>query len=489
MSNGNGKTKMLGIFALAMINVAAVLSLRNYPSMAVYGWSSIGWYVIGTITFLLPLTLAGAELATGWPRGGGVYAWVKEAFGDKSGFIAIFCEWSNNLVWFPTVLAFIASTFAYALNPALANNGFYMFVVMLIAFWGTTLVAFLGEKASSRFTSFGVIAGSIIPAILIIGLGLAYVFTGKPTQLPPLTLAATVPTINLSTLPFIATVVLLFAGMEMAGFHALEVRNPQKDFPRGMLLSALIIFVLTVLGTLAIAIVVPVSQLNLAAGLMQAFQAFLTAFGFDNLLAPLAILVALGGVALLASWLIGPALGLGVVAEEGLMPRLFSRRNKAGSPTGVLILQAVIGTIISLLYVFVPSVSNAYWVLSALTVLLLCIVYMFVFAAVIKLRYSQPDVPRAFRIPGGTTGVWIVGGVGFVATAFTFFVSTIPTGDINMGILPYMALMLVGTALLALPPLVFMKMKKPSWKPAVALTEEPPTSSEPSAVPAEQKEA
>ncbi len=190
MSNGNGKTKTLGIFALAMINVAAVLSLRNYPSMAVYGWSSIGWYVIGTITFLLPLTLAGAELATGWPNGGGVYAWVKEAFGDKSGFIAIFCEWSNNLVWFPT-------------------------------------------------------------------------------------------------LPFIATVVLLFAGMEMAGFHALEVRNPQKDFPSGMLLSALIIFVLTVVGTLAIAIVVPVSELNLAAGLMQAFQAFLTAFGLDALLAPL----------------------------------------------------------------------------------------------------------------------------------------------------------------------------------------------------------
>jgi amino acid transporter len=181
-----------------------------------------------------------------------VYAWVQEAFGDKSGFIAIFCEWPNNLVWFPT-------------------------------------------------------------------------------------------------LPFIATVVLLFAGMEMAGFHALEVCNPQKDFPKGMLLSALIIFVLTVVGTLAIAIVVPVSELNLAAGLMQAFQAFLTAFGLDALLAPLVILVALGGVALLASWLIGPALGLGVVAEEGLMTPLFSRRNKNGSPTGVMILQAVIGTIISLL--------------------------------------------------------------------------------------------------------------------------------------------
>ncbi len=171
MNKKKSNAKALGIFALAMINVAAVLSLRNFPAMAEYGWSSIGWYVIGTITFLIPLTLASAELATGWPKGGGVYAWVKEAFGDQSGFIAIFCDWSNNLVWFPTVLAFIASTFAFALNPSLASNGLYMFVVMMIAFWGTTFLALLGSKGSSRFQSFGVIAGTIIPGSLIIVTG------------------------------------------------------------------------------------------------------------------------------------------------------------------------------------------------------------------------------------------------------------------------------------------------------------------------------
>ncbi|MFN8467810.1 MAG: APC family permease [Caldilineaceae bacterium] len=474
MSNGSGKAKTLGVFALAMINVAAVLSLRNYPSMAVYGWSSIGWYVIGTIAFFIPLTLAGAELATGWPKGGGVYAWVKEAFGEASGFIAVFCEWSNNLVWFPTVLAFVASTFAYAFNPDLASNNVFMFVVMLVAFWGTTAVALLGEKASSRFTSFGVIGGSIIPAVLIIVLGLLYVATGKPMALPPFSLSATVPVINLSTLPFIATVVLLFAGMEMAGFHALEVRNPQKDFPKAMAVSAVIIFVLTVIGTLAIAIVVPVDQLNLAAGLMQAFQIFLQAFNLTVLMTPLALLVALGGVALLASWLIGPALGLGEIAAHGNMPQFFGRLNKRGAPAGVLLLQAVIGTVVSMLYLFIPSISAAYWVLSALTVLLLCIVYLFVFAALIKLRYSQPDTPRAFKIPGGKAGAWIVGGVGFVACVFTFIVSLVPPGDSGIPILGYALIMLAGTAVLALPPLVFLKLKKPSWMPAATEATETP---------------
>ena len=367
MNKKKSNVKALGVFVLAMINVAAVLSLRNLPPMAEFGWSSIGWYLIGTITFLIPLSMAGAELATGWPKGGGVYAWVQEAFGDTSGFIAVFCEWSNDLVWFPTILAFLASTLAFAFDPALASNGLYMFAIMMIIFWGTTLIALLGSKVSSRYSSIGVVIGTLVPAAFVIVLGIVYMFSGKPIQIPPFTLGALVPSISINTLPFLATIVLMFVGMEMAGFHALEVRNPQKDYPKAMLLSALIIFVLTVIGTLAIAIVVPLSKLKLAAGLMQAFQVFL-AFGLTWLLAPLAILVVLGGIPLLAAWLIGPAMGLGVVATEGNLPPLFSRHNKNGAPVGVLLLQAGIGTAISLLYVFLPGVNTAYWIMSALTV-------------------------------------------------------------------------------------------------------------------------
>jgi amino acid transporter len=353
-SNGIPSKKVLGLFALAMINVAAVLSIRNFPSMAVYGWSCIGWYILGAVMFLIPISLAGAELATGWPQGGGVYAWVKQAFGEKGGFTALFCEWSNNLVWFPTVLSFIASTLAFALTPALANSPYYMFSVMMIAFWGTTAIAYFGEEASTKFGNVGVILGSIIPAILIILLGVWWMGSGAALVLPPLTLAAMVPTINVSTLPFFATIILLFAGMEMAGFHALETKNPQKDFPRAMALSAVIIVVCTVLATLAIAMVIPASQLNLASGVMQAIEYFFKAAGMPWLVAPMAILITLGGVVSLAAWLIGPAKGLGIVAEEGNMPPLFDKTNKYGAPVAVLVIQALIGSLISLLYVFLP---------------------------------------------------------------------------------------------------------------------------------------
>ncbi|WP_292370993.1 amino acid permease [Methanoregula sp. UBA64] len=454
--------KVLGLFALAMINVAAVLSIRNFPSMAVYGWSCIGWYIIGAIVFLIPISLAGAELATGWPEGGGVYAWVKQAFGEKGGFVALFCEWSNNLVWFPTVLSFTASTLAFALTPDLAANPWFMFSVMMIVFWGTTAIAYFGEETSTKFSNIGVILGSIVPSLLIIGLGLWWLGSGQKIVIPHFTLAQTVPTINLSTLPFFATIVLLFAGMEMAGFHALETKNPQRDFPRAMALSAVIIVICTVLATLAIAIVIPASQLNLASGVMQAIQYFFDAAGIAWLVGPMALLITLGGVVNLAAWLIGPAKGLGIVAEEGNMPPIFDRTNKYGAPVAVLLIQALIGSVVSLLYVFLPSVNQAYWILSAMTVELLCIVYILVFAALIKLRYSKPDTPRPFKIPGGMIGVWIVGGLGLFGTVLSFIVGLMPPMYFTNWAV-YVGSVLLGTFLLAVPPLIFLKFKHPGW--------------------------
>ena len=230
-----------------------------------------------------------------------------------------------------------------------------------------------------------------------------------------------------------------------------------------MFISAVLIFFISVLGTLAIAFVIPEKELSFASGVMQAIQYFFGAENLSWLTAPMAVLVTIGGVVLMAAWLIGPAKGLGVVAEEGNMPPFFNRINKHGAPVPVLVTQAAIGTIVSLLYVFIPSVNQAYWILSAMTVELLCIVYVLVFAAVIKLRYSSPDTPRAFKIPGGLVGVWLVGGIGAFGVIFTFIIGILPP---DLGIQhtwAYVFAVLFGTFILAVPPLIFMKMKKPEW--------------------------
>jgi amino acid transporter len=274
-----------------------------------------------------------------------------------------------------------------------------------------------------------------------------------------------VPTFDLGTLPFVATVILLFAGMEMAGFHALETKDPARDFPRAILISATAIFGLSVLGTLAILYTVPTKELSLAAGVIQAIQAILDHLKLAWLTAPMAVLIAVGSVAQLSTWLVGPAKGLGVAAAQGDLPRVMREHNKHQSPVAVLLIQAVIGSAFSLLFVLLPSVNSAYWVLSAVTTEVIIIMYFFMFAAVIKLRYSQPDTPRAYRIPGGKTGVWIVAGVAIVGLAFAFAVGLMPPSIVkNVGTWTYVLIILGISLLLSVgAPMIFWVFRKPGW--------------------------
>ena len=125
ISSGTSK-KVLSVFSLTMINIIAVDSLRNLPISAEYGFSIIFYYLIAAFIFFIPIALVAAELATGWPKLGGMYVWVKEAFGAKAGLITIWLQWIYNIVWYPTILAFLATIAAYLINPSLAHNKFYL---------------------------------------------------------------------------------------------------------------------------------------------------------------------------------------------------------------------------------------------------------------------------------------------------------------------------------------------------------------------------
>ena len=224
-----------------MINVAAICSVKNWPLTAVYGFSSLFYFIISILFFFIPVSLVSAELATGWPERGGIYVWVKEAFGHRFGFLAGWLLWIENVVWYPTILSFIAGTVAYSFNPELANSTPYMFCVIFGAFWGATLLNLLGMKMSGWISSLGVILGTVIPGLIIITLGAYWIFSGKPSYItfswdsffPNLT--------SPHQLSLLSGVLLGFAGMEMSAVHAKDVQHPQKNYPRAILLSAIII--------------------------------------------------------------------------------------------------------------------------------------------------------------------------------------------------------------------------------------------------------
>jgi len=449
------RTVGLGVLALAGIDMAAVISARNLPMMAVYGWSMLALFLLAILAFLVPVSMAAAELGTGWPEEGGIYAWVKEAFGGRTGFLAVWCDYAENIPWFPTVLSFMAASLAYAFDPALANDQRYLVVVMLAFFWGTTFVNLRGVETSAWISGVGTVLGSIVPALLVVGLGIAWLVSGDGSQIPFST-EALVPDVSLGNLAFLGGIILLFTGMEMAGFHARDTRRPGRTVPRAIFLSVAVIVLFSVLGSLFLAFIVPEQELSLVSGTMELFQRALDQLGAGWLVKPLALLVALGGVAHLSPWILGPARGVAAVAADGEAPARLARTNDRGVPVGLLVVQGIGGTVFSLLFLLVPDVSTSYWMLSAVTAQIIAVMYLLMFCAVVRLRYTQPDRERPYRIPGGRVGVWLVGGVGALACFLSFLLGLVPPDQLKTGNPAiYVLLLSAATVLLCLPPFLW----------------------------------
>ena len=347
--------KVLKTFQLVMINVIAVDSIRTLPFSAELGFSLIFFYLIAILFFFVPSGLVAAELGTGWPNTGGIYVWVREAFGKKASLCVIWLNWVYNVVWYPTIMALIAGTFTYFFNPELASNKLYMVLMILGLFWGATLVNLFGMKLSSIISSIGAIIGTILPMIFIIILGFMWFGEREPIQIT-FSWDALLPDLTKGgNLAFFSTVLFGLLGLEMAATHAAEVRNPKKDYPRAIFISIAIIIATIVLSSLSIAIVVPHQKLSLVTGILQAFSIFFHDYNIPWMIPIIVAAIIIGGLSGVSAWIIGPTKGIMVAAEDKSLPAFMGKRNRAGVPSNVLILQGVIVSILCLAFVLMPD--------------------------------------------------------------------------------------------------------------------------------------
>lgn len=449
------KKHALTIFSLTMITVGSVDSIRNLPATALFGSQLIAFFILGALFFLIPTALVSAELASGWPKQGGVYIWVKEAFGKKVGFLAIWLQWIENVIWYPTILSFVAGTIGYLIDPSLAGNAHFLCLVIITSFWGATLVNLRGMHSSALLSNICAISGLLLPMALIIGLGAAWIVGDNPVQIH-FDLQSTLPHLEDSSVWVSLTAIMMsFCGIEIATVHANDVENPQHAFPRALIYSVGIILSTLILGSLAIAVVLPQHDINLVAGIMQAFDAFFARYHLLWLMPVVAVMLVMGGLGGVSNWIIAPTKGLLVAAQDGNLPLSFQRVNKQGAPVAMLVGQAIIVTILSALFLFMPSVNGSYWLLTALAAQLYMLMYLLMFLAAIKLRLKAPNHHRAFRIPGGLVGMLIVAGIGMVGVLTTLVVSFIPPDGINVGsVSRYELTLVLGLLLMCSPPFV-----------------------------------
>ena len=456
--------RTISIFMLLMINVAAVGSVKNWPLTAEYGFSSLFYLLLAGVIFLIPVSLIAAELATGWPKAGGIFVWVKEAFGHRVGFLAVWVLWIENVFWYPTVLSFIAGTMAYLFDPKLAENPFYMVGVVIAIFWAMTFINFTGMRTSGWISTIGAFCGTYLPALIIVGLGILWLVEGREIHIT-FTLSSFFPRMtHPKDLAIFTGILLTLGGMEMAAVHANDVKHPKRDYPKAILLSVITILGLSALGVLAIAMVVPQQEISLAAGTLQAFTTFMEAYNLKSLIPVMAFLVMIGAMGTMSTWLVGPTKGLLAAAMSGDLPPALRKVYRRGMPVNLLLLQAGIVTLFSFLFILLPSVNSVYWISTVLAANLYLVMYILMFAAAIKLRYKRPEVERAYRIPGGNFGMWLVAGVGLLGAILTFLFGFLPPEQIQTGNeLAYSLFLILGVLLGCLAPSMILWFKKPAW--------------------------
>ena len=346
----------------------------------------------------------------------------------------------------------------------LASNKIYTLIVVLIIYWLATFISLKGMGWVGKVAKVGGLVGTIIPAALLIILGIAYLATGGHSNLdfhssffPDLT--------NFDNVVLAASIFLFYAGMEMGGIHVKDMQNPSKNYPKAVFIGALITVIIFVLGTFSLGIIIPAKDINLTQSLLVGFDNYFRYIHASWLSPIIAIALAFGVLAGVLTWVAGPSKGIFAVGKAGYMPPFFQKTNKLGVQKNILFVQGGAVTVLSLLFVVMPSVQSFYQILSQLTVILYLVMYLLMFSGAIYLRYNMKKANRPFRIgKKGNSLMWIVGGLGFLGSLLAFILSFIPPSQISTGSnTVWFSVLIIGALIVVIAPFIIYAAKKPSW--------------------------
>ncbi len=444
-------SSLLGIKDIVFMNVIAILSLRQIPNVAPYGASAMVLWVIAALCLFFPLAMVCGELSTGWPKDGGIFVWIKEAFGKRIAWIVVVCFLFSCVLFFPLMLQFGFTALGYLFNDSLAENKAFIGIGSAVIFWLLTYMNIRGMQWTKIINSVSACCGVFIPATIMILLAIVWLATGHNMQTDYAVAAAWVPDLShWDTIVFLSSMMFAFAGLEVAPMIAGRTRNPQRDFPRAMAVSAAVIVSVYMLGTWALNTLLPAGKTDIVAGVMQAMRSAADTLHMPWLLPVMAICMFFGVLGQINSWLVGPIYMLQEASREDnlLGERVGKLHPEYQTPAFALVMQAIIVSVLCFSTFVSPSVAAAYWMLTALTTITYFIPYLVMFPAFYRLRIIRPDTPRSFKVPGRVLPV-LLPALGFISIAFAVCLLFIPPSQIDMGGYFQYAGKIIGGAALA----------------------------------------
>ncbi len=422
----NRPKRTLGFRDLVLFYVITGISLRWIATAAAAGPSSIVIWIGAWLCFYTPLALSVLELSSRYPSEGGLYVWSKRAFGDFSGFMSAWTYWTSNLPYFPAVLYFAASNILFMRQTAwahLSNNATFYIVFSLLTLSVATLMNIVGLDVGKWLHNVGALA-MWIPVGIIIVMGLiAWHRYGSATQF---TLHSMTPSTHLNDIIFWSVLTFAFGGCETASFMGEEIKNPRRSIPLALIFGGITVTLCYILGTAAVLLALPSSEVSSLQGLVQAISKTSSRVGFPGVLPVAAFLIALSNIGAAGAYLAAVARLPFVAGIDRFLPPAFGQLHpRWKTPWVALLTQFILGALFIFLGQAGTSVKGAYDVLVSLGVIVYFIPYLYLFAAMIKLQ-REPAGPEVIRVPGGSAVAKLVAALGFLTTTLTIFVSLIP---------------------------------------------------------------
>lgn len=377
--------------ALVLVNISALFGIRwiakSTSDSFGLGVAAIPMWLIFALLFFVPQALICAELSSAYPSDGGMYVWVKAAFGEKWGFMVSWLNWTAKLFWYASFMTFFTVNIAYMIGkPEILNNKYMTLAISVVVFVTLSFLSMNGLAKVKFLTGLGAF-GSMIPAILIIILAIAAVaFIGiEPSS--SYTFSDLAPKMDGNSFVAISAIIFGYTGGEVVANFVTEIDNPRKNYPKAILLSAVLVGIIYVIGSIAITSLLPTSEIKASTGILDAIS-----IGAQNVgIGPwLVQIVALGiSISILGATVIyiaSPIKMLFGSVPDGMFGEKLTETNEVGIPKKAVYLQTIIVSLLLVATSLFPGVDAIYNILVTMTALTALFPYVILILAYISIK-------------------------------------------------------------------------------------------------------
>src|SRR5216684_2382495 len=359
----------MGFWDVLLFNIATVLGPRWVAAAAHNGTSSISLWILAALLFFVPSALVINELSSRFPEEGGLYVWAKEAFGDFHGFVAGWNYWIYTVFYFPGLLLASAAMSAYIIGEGggtLAQDRTFLLLVSLGLLLVAVILNIVGLNVGKWLQNAGG-ASTYLPLMVLVGL--ATILWMGHGSLTKFTVANMLPHWDWDTVNFWSQIAFAFTGLELVSAMSAEIRDPRRTLPRAVLTSGAMIAAIYILGTFAVLLMIPASDVDPKSGVFQAITHGSTALriGIFGLIA--ALLASVGNAGGVGSTVAGIARVPFVVGIDRYLPAAFGKIHpRWKTPYVSIIVQALASGAVLLISQISETMRGAYQVLVDITI-------------------------------------------------------------------------------------------------------------------------